>query len=248
MIVNEKVRQRFWSKVDIRSDDECWNWTGCVTGNGRSPQWSSGKTGLSISAPKTAYQLTKGDVPERQTVRHTCNSILCCNPNHLVLTSNLEARFWKKVDKTPGLGIGNCWIWKGAIESTGYGSFISERQTKVASHRFSLTLATGENPQDLFCLHCCDTPACVNPEHLRWGTPKENTQDAVTRNRIARGEKQGSARLTEKQVIEIKTLLASGCAVRELARRYNVGRTTIRHIQDGDSWKHIQVNLESENT
>lgn len=239
MIVDEKTLRRFWSKVDIRSDDECWEWTGCVTGNGKSPQWSPGKSGLSLSAPKAAYQLSKGGVPDRQTVRHICDNILCCNPKHLVLTSNLETRFWNKVDKTPGLGIGDCWLWKGAIETTGYGSFITEHQTKVATHRFSLVLATGFNPEDLFCLHRCDNPACVNPAHLRWGTPKENTQDAVTRHRIARGEKQGSSRLTELQVIEIKQRLANGESVRGVARLYGVGRSTVTHIRNGDSWTHL---------
>lgn len=35
----------------------------------------------------------------------------------------------------------------------------------------------------MLVLHSCDTPACVNPDHLRVGTPLDNMQDKMKRNR-----------------------------------------------------------------
>ena len=36
-----------------------------------------------------------------------------------------------------------------------------------------------EVPDDMFVLHSCDEPECINPKHLSIGTPKENTQDMI---------------------------------------------------------------------
>jgi hypothetical protein len=38
-------------------------------------------------------------------------------------------------------------------------------------------------PDGMFVLHSCDVTLCVNPEHLRVGTPKENTKDMMDRGR-----------------------------------------------------------------
>ncbi len=50
--------------------------------------------------------------------------------------------------------------------------------------------------------------------------------------------KHGSAKLTEEQVREIKTLLAQKISGAEIARRYGVGRPCISRIKNGWSWTH----------
>jgi len=39
--------------------------------------------------------------------------------------------------------------------------------------------------------HSCDNVVCVNPDHLLSGTPNDNIQDSVKRNRRAKGDKHG---------------------------------------------------------
>ncbi|MCY7391790.1 MAG: HNH endonuclease [Leptolyngbyaceae cyanobacterium CAN_BIN12] len=241
MIVNEKIRQRFWSKVDIRSDDECWNWTGNLTGStGKSAQFNPLKSGLSHSAPKTAYMLSKGEIPNRQTVRHLCSNMLCCNANHLVLTSEIEQRFWRKVRKLPPSNLNSgCWEWIGCIETNGYGTFVIEHQTKVAAHRFSLAMATNRTELTLLACHKCDNPTCVNPDHLYWGTSAENNQDRADRNRTAKGTQINTNKLSESQVREIRELLKGSISIRGIAKDYGVSHSTIARIRDGKIWKHL---------
>ncbi len=87
---------------------------------------------------------------------------------------NPDERFWSFVDKS-----GDCWLWTGAVNSGGYGSFFANGRI-VGAHRYSLQMS-GVELRDKCALHTCDTPACVNPAHLYAGTKKDNARDAVDR-------------------------------------------------------------------
>ena len=76
---------RFWSKVDKRSPDECWEWTASTRGNNGYGQF--GLDGKNESAHRVAYMLTFGEIPEGQVVRHKCDNKTCCNPEHLEIGS-----------------------------------------------------------------------------------------------------------------------------------------------------------------
>ena len=88
----------------------------------------------------------------------------------------LEKRFMAAVTKTD-----TCWLWTGATNGR-YGHIQVNGKTAVAP-RVAYTLFRGPIPQGLFVLHSCDNPLCVNPEHLRTGTHRENMRDMVERGR-----------------------------------------------------------------
>jgi DNA-binding NarL/FixJ family response regulator len=99
----------------------------------------------------------------------------------------------------------------------------------------------GEIPQKMCVLHKCDNRKCTNPDHLYLGTYIENDRDRVERNRQAKGSKNGSAKLNEQQVKEIKIMLKNGFTQKEIAIKFNMSQATIGFIASGRLWKHVII-------
>lgn len=126
------------------------------------------------------------------------------------------------------------------INAGGYGC-----RAGVYAHRNAYELAFGEIPEGLVVRHKCDTPSCVNPDHLELGTQAQNIRDMHERGRnvnppILKGERNPKAKLKDFQVIEI---YESSDPHTACAKRYGVTPEMVGLIRRGKAWQHVTLGL-----
>ncbi len=91
-----------------------------------------------------------------------------------------------------------CWIWLGAVSDGGTkherakahfdGAARSAARAAYAAYR-------GDIPAGHCVLHTCDTPLCVNPDHLWTGTHLDNVRDMDRKGRrVVRNVSRGNGR------------------------------------------------------
>jgi hypothetical protein len=120
-----------------------------------------------------------------------------------------------------------CWLWIGGWDSDGYGMI----GKKTKAHRYSYETFVGPIPEGLHVCHKCDTPCCVNPQHLFVGTHAENHRDCARKGRSAR------AKITWAQAAEMRRLYATGeYSQRELGLMFGIGVTAARNCINGETW------------
>ena len=88
--------------------------------------------------------------------------------------TSLHDRFITKVRVIP---CGGCWEWTASLQPTGYGQINSggDAPTMLYAHRVSWELFIGPIPEGMWIDHMCRNRLCVNPQHLRVVTPRQNT-------------------------------------------------------------------------
>ena len=105
------------------------------------------------------------------------------------IVARFDAKRYKRAD-------GLCWVWIGAVSSTGHGSFRAAslpgptRRGTVPAHLFAYQLAYGVIPrlgwsgvEDAVICHQCDFAGCTNPAHMRLGTQTTNRAEYFARRR-----------------------------------------------------------------
>jgi hypothetical protein len=87
-------------------------------------------------------------------------------------------------------------------------------------------------------LHKCDTPSCVNPDHLWLGTQRDNILDRAQkgRSRDQHGSEHHIAKLTEADVLAIRSDTRSQ---RLIAKDYGVTPGAVAMIKRRERWKHL---------
>ena len=168
-------------------------------------------------------------------------SIMKREKGRLISTIDPNISFWTHVEKTK-----DCWLWKGATQSMGYGMFWTQRK-RILAHRFSL-ISTGIklHKKDIVS-HKCDTPLCVRPDHLFVGSQADNLHDMFTKGRgdlsgleLGRGKKGEESPLHKLTTSQVEAIKNSSERVGMLAKKYHIAHSSISRIKHGQAWKHVK--------
>ena len=118
-------------------------------------------------------KLLTGAVGKKRNWHKWCSEE--CKKAHL--ESLQRERLYSRIHKTRG-----CWIWKGSLHRTGYGTTWWRGKHDYA-HRVIWDAFVGSIPQGKHVLHSCDNPRCVRPSHLFLGTQLDNNADRDEKGR-----------------------------------------------------------------
>lgn len=126
-----------------------------------------------------------------------------------------------------------------------------ELQNKGADstiRRIVYRMFRGDFDSRLELLHSCDNPPCVNPDHLRPGTHKENMADMMAKGRSRGGAPRGvvkkqrpkkvasilgaRCKLSDKQLRELRAIYEPGDNLKEfssaMAFKFGIGAPTVK--------------------
>lgn len=146
-----------------------------------------------------------------------------------------------------------CKIWpKGKVRKYGVVR-VGNKIFRV--HRLMLQRKLGRAIKpDMCCLHSCDVPECVNPDHLWEGTQLDNIADRFIKKRSSTthqklsaknrrsydGRKNPNVKLSEADVTAIRSLSLSGeLTQKEIGNIYGIANTTVSAIKTGTLWKRV---------
>lgn len=157
---------------------------------------------------------------------------------------------WRQCIPEPNTG---CWLWLGSVDRDGYGHFKFGGEPGKA-HRFAWEFTHGVRPTGMMVCHRCDTPGCINPQHLFLGTSADNVADrhaksrdargarhgrAASPERTARGERVNTAVLTAEDVVVMRAAYDAGTSRAVLAKRFGITWTATDRVVRRITWAHI---------
>ncbi len=160
-----------------------------------------------------------------------------------------DGSVWSRFKQVTRGGFGNGFvtiisgIWrrmKTILRKGGYLSVMlvsGERRSGFQVHRLVLEAFIGPCPEGMQACHDPDptrTNNCLC--NLRWGTPKENAADRIRHGHNMRGERNGNAKLTAPEVMEIRRLRDEGWSYGKLAKWFGISKRMTIRIVKGESW------------
>lgn len=131
-----------------------------------------------------------------------------------------------------------CIPWLGTKTTRGYGTFMVRSRgahdvLRTTAHRAAWVLNHGDLESSTLVLHRCDNPSCVNPDHLFLGSPQNNTDDMVSKDRHSWRNGTLWQKLHAEDGERIRDLRRARCTQQEAADWLGVSRPLISMIESG---------------
>jgi len=169
----------------------------------------------------------------------------------------LESGFWRTAPNFPdyqvsAMGVRRSTGGQGAkkgrlmslFDAGGYPHVRLSRDGKaynIAVHRLICEAWYGPAPYGYECAHWDGNCLNFDPSNLRWATKKENEEDKGRHGVIARGDRSGRSRLSDKDAIRIIKLVDAGHSRSSVAKMFGISAGHAGRIASGKSRSHLQI-------
>lgn len=138
----------------------------------------------------------------------------------------VESSEGKSGEMPPGL----CWIWQLSKNAQGYGNVTIKRWTRRA-HILSCEVKYRRRAKKgEIVRHLCSNPPCCNPDHLAFGSHKDNSRDSLLH---------GTSKNFKFNPDSVRHVRASKKSNTELAEQYGVHRRAIYNIRTRRTWSTV---------
>lgn len=152
---------------------------------------------------------------------------------------------WRDVPGWPGVQVSRAGLIRGPsgkllkpyIEHRGH-LHVLIRHSKLRIHHAVLLAFFGPRPPGMEGRHLNGDPQDNRDVNLVWGSSLDNSADRRRHGRLPTGEKSGTAKLTEAQVLELRRRWP-GETLRALGAEYGVSHTAIRRAVHGIKWGYL---------
>lgn len=130
-----------------------------------------------------------------------------------------------------GADYGECWVFTGYVsKETGYGKisfFARNRYAHVWSNEIKEKRAQRKGE---VTRHICTTKSCINPNHLCFGSQKDNSIDFILKG----------SRVSKLNADSVREIRSSSESDESLSKKYSVGKRAIYNVRNGKTWKYIE--------
>jgi len=125
------------------------------------------------------------------------------------------------------------------------GLYRNKKMKCTRTHIVVLITFKGKRPPGMWGRHLSGKRTDNRAVNLAWGTPKQNRQDAMNHGTAhiptfhGKGSENPAAKLTEKEVREIRAQREKGVRLKAIAERHGISETTVSEICLRKTWRHI---------
>jgi len=107
-ITDSIIIDRFLSRIDQKSSDECWPWLGGTTPSNRGMMRVDGQQ---TNVYRISFRIFCGEIEANKVIMHKCDNPNCVNPSHLIKGTqqdNVNDMYAKNRQRhTPSIGSNN---------------------------------------------------------------------------------------------------------------------------------------------
>jgi len=218
---------KFWFKVDIKGEDECWDWKGYIRNDSGYGVFRI--KGRRRYSHRLSYQLSHNIVLKRtDVIRHFCDNPACCNPKHLILGTHAD-NVKDRVDRN-----------RSACGENNGRSKLSDKDALKIRELFK---NHGLSKAELVRMFNVDPTAIVQVlrgKRKSLGSIENLLKDGNKNIKKSCGENRYLSKLKNNDILAIRILSKKGEKHSSIAKKYNVNPSVISEILSGRAWKHIK--------